>query len=153
MNATGLLWTSRWIISSLLISLAMHDLCLSIWHRWISSRQTVVKFKTQSHSPIMTSHLEDWKLFLGFTGDFICKLVLKSLRDWQLFRQRLNGIGCFQRWCLHCAKVRQDISFTFLFTDPWTLKQKVEDPKDTAALSCWHKMKLLVTDCYRLLHT
>ena len=74
--------------------------------------------------------------FIGFTGDFICKLVLKSLQDWQLFRLRLNGIGSFQRWCLHCAKVRQDISFTFLFTDLWTLKQKVEDSKDTAALSC-----------------
>ena len=83
--------------------------------------------------------------FLGFIGDFICKLVLKSLQDWQLFRLRLNGIGCFQRWCLDCDKVRQDTSFTFLFTDPWTLKQKVEDPKDTTALSCSHKVKLLVT--------
>ena len=37
-----LCWTSRWIISSLLVSLPMHELCLSIWHRWIRLRQTVV---------------------------------------------------------------------------------------------------------------
>ena len=36
--------------------------------------------------------------FLGFTDDFIIKLVLKSIQDRrQLFRLRPNGMGCFQR--------------------------------------------------------
>ena len=67
--------------------------------------------------------------FLGFTVNFVFKLVLKSLQDWQHFRLRPHGIGCFQRWCLHCDKVRQDIPFTSLFTDLWSLKQKTEDSK------------------------
>ena len=101
--------------------LPWNNLSLSIWHRWITLRKTVVKFKTQTQSPRLTSFCKTGS-FLGFTDNFIVKLVLKSLHHHHLFGSRPNGILYFQIW-----QIRHTL--TFLFTDLCTLEQKIEDLK------------------------
>ena len=68
--------------------------------------------------------------FLGFSDDFIIRLVLKSIQDRrQLFPPKTQWHGMLSKRCLHCDKVRQDIPFTILLTDLWTLEQEIEDLK------------------------
>ena len=93
-------------------------------------RQTVVKFK----DPVPRSETDKLPVklvnCLGFTDDFIIKLVLKSIRNRrQLFPPKTQWHGMLFKRCLHCDKVRQDIPFTFLLTDLWTLEQEMEDLK------------------------
>ena len=71
----------------------------------ICLRQTVVKFKTQSHClrlKIFCKTGYGARLYWWFyihVGPLITQ-------NWELFDLRCNGIVCFQRWCLHCDKVR-----------------------------------------------
>ena len=94
----------------------------SAWDKWWNLRP----------SPTV----RDWQVtcktgtFLGFTDDFIIKLVLKSIQDRrQLFPPKTQWHGMLSKRSLHCDKVRQDIPFTFLLTYLWTLEQEIEDLK------------------------
>ena len=91
-----------------------NNLGLSSWHRWTSFRKA-------------TPMVQDWQVsvrmvtLLGFTDNFIFKLVLKSLHHRQLFCKRPNGIGCFQRWCLQYDKSRHTLYISLHWSlDPWT---------------------------------
>ena len=98
--------------------------------RGLPQLHNVTWSKTQSHGLTLASYF--FRLYWWFyIQAFFCL--------------RPNDIGCFQKWCLHCYKVRQDIPFNSLSIDLWTLEQKIEDLKDTTALSCWPTMKLTGT--------
>ena len=97
--------------------------------------------------------VRDWQVtcktgtFLGFTDDFIIKLVLKSIQGRrQFFRPKTQWHGVLSKRCLHCDKVKQDIHFSSLISGP--LNRKYRTSKTRQLPSCWPKMKLPLTDWY-----